>query len=128
MTMSDRTKLIARLEKATGPDRELDRQIYCLRRPGHIPPMRMLVTDDDVPRFTSSLDAAMTLVPEVGEPTWTVKLALDQQTQTTREYFAEMQIGPIGHGREYFKSPRMKTPALALCIVALKAQETQSNG
>lgn len=112
--------LIARLEKATGPDRELDADI-CLevgpyqsdiweRNPRH---RHLLQTKDaklndwvPFPNYTASLDAALTLVPE------------GQSAQTTR--YANHE-GGAWVGDEDFV--RAATPAIALCIAALKARQ-----
>ena len=78
----ERTAIIARLEAATGPDRELDTDIWLMVEPEatrkishyvHIASGTPQTLDETrrgdgrlitVPNFTGSLDAAMTLVPE----------------------------------------------------------------
>jgi len=83
MTSPDKATLLAladRIEKLTGPDREVDRDILratsdkvVANTVGEGSPIRASELPDDrwydaiwaqVPCFTSSLDAAMTLVPE----------------------------------------------------------------
>lgn len=93
--------LIARLEAATGPDRELDAEIAdavefdptCLHSPA----------------YTASIDAAMTLVPpDTG--IWGVAKLGDQYTA---------HAGNPDH--------EGATPALALCIAALRARMEDGN-
>src|SRR5690349_3027412 len=70
--MADHAELIARLEKADGPDRVLDYDIAMhLNRPfGAWDSFRKYdaafptYTRRDAPSFTASIDAALTLVPE----------------------------------------------------------------
>lgn len=73
-------KLAERCEQATGPDRELDALIFAALNPTRLPAKNIPNTFVDgerfvgtvyitkhtrsVPRYTASLDAAMTLVPE----------------------------------------------------------------
>ena len=77
-------ELADRLEKATGPDRELEWQVFrAIRYPDHLlnkdpanwhittrgsvtEPVRSVAFEgfNQAPRYTASLDAAMTLVPE----------------------------------------------------------------
>jgi hypothetical protein len=136
--MIDTQELIARLEAATGPDRELDFAIkakvyggvalvspfnrnWCLYREGTTDPKtgRTLERPHNVEHsvwindlYTASIDAALTLVPE------------------------GMQVSmgwPIGEGSDpehaqavLDRNPRLygaaPTPALGLCIAALKAR------
>lgn len=128
--MTEQVKnLIERLEKATGPDRELDVAIF--RAIGAPLPSKfatlpvrlewdekeqsfmtnvgegMRVRFDPSP-YTDSLDAAMTLVPEGW--IWDV---------TSTGCAWTMPDGAIGW-HVSISGPR--SPALALCIVALKAR------
>lgn len=57
MTMQE---LIERLEKATGADRSLDWELHYIRCGG----LSSTGMYGDHPRYTSSIDAALTLVPE----------------------------------------------------------------
>lgn len=56
--MDDATELLAALEAATGPNRDLDAEIWLLATPGAASGYLIVV-----PEFTASLDAALTLVP-----------------------------------------------------------------
>ncbi len=86
MADDDMVKLAERVEAATGADRELDALIYAEQLGGgewrdnvlHVPSMKLRIGSIDpgersrnftcwfeqTPRYTASLDAAMTLVPE----------------------------------------------------------------
>ena len=114
--------LIARLEAATGPDRELDHAIASelgseadFERTAD----GALLTDGRgmTKQFTASIDAALTLVPtnhhlvelcSVREARWYASVA---------EKYTRTGTGPerVGHA---------PTPAIALCIAALKARAT----
>lgn len=62
--MTDRTALIARLEKAAGPDRELDGDIWRAIDPVADqcwPHWSAEQRENMTPRFSASLDAALTL-------------------------------------------------------------------
>lgn len=63
--MSGMAELIERLEKATGPDRELDEAIWCATEPAIVPLIPHWTKsqrENLTPRFTDSLDAAVALV------------------------------------------------------------------
>lgn len=117
--------LIERLEKATGPDRELDLAIHivdsqcdptstynkehdCLEwfeyHP-EVPGGASELLADPLPLYTGSLDAALTLVP--AGVSWQVTNGNDGAFYS----FVDKT--------EYQKGT---TPAIALCIAALKAQ------
>lgn len=97
--------LIERLEKATEPEWELDAAIARL---DDIREAFGDCADDEVPPYTSSIDAALTLVPEGCK--WLVQ--------------------DLGIGFEACTYPRKgvpcaakgAAPAIALCIAALKAR------
>lgn len=128
--------LIAKLEAAEGPSRELDAEIVrqstanCVgveRGPiggdaQHYeewlfrfdPPRSWVDSWLHVPRYTSSLDAALTLVPEG----WMVELWLAQPTETQQWHsnavvYYERRRASRGEGA---------TPAIALSIAALRAR------
>lgn len=61
----------------------------------------------ELPHFTGSLDAAMTLVPEEHRQNWLAGWALDGSGTAT-----------VGQDRPVYAA----TPALALCAAALKAR------
>lgn len=63
--MSEIAGMIAKLERATGSDRELDQLIAELCAPTDDPRMAAFESGDDYPRnYTKSIDAALSLVPE----------------------------------------------------------------
>lgn len=136
--------LIERLSAATGPDRELDRAIaedglgmitewlapvnspvmvLCFmpyRREGAQPP-----ASAEVPAYTASLDAAITLIP--ADTVWHV--------MTDYGDLNRAKVGPVGKPSatvyrcndrppDVFEQADAETPALALCIAALKARQT----
>ena len=102
--MSRIAELIERLEKATGPDRELDRSIH-------------IAIDGNtvVPGYTESLDAALMLVPSWHK--WSVACGLLVQ------YVA--RVTQVKDSRDFFDGQCDSTPAIALCIAALKARDGQ---
>jgi hypothetical protein len=104
---ADMPALAETVEAATGPDRELDREICLAIRNGR------WISPSAVPSYTASIDAAMTLVPE--------------------GYFIRKLIqfgveGPWGAVIAYAPQLHMPepesvadTPALALSAAALRA-------
>jgi len=128
-------ELIAALEAATGPDRGLDKSIADLvgevvmpwKADQHAwmtkiggkwvsvtrPNLRLLSTGHRyIPRFTESLDAAVSLVPEGCFWALTMKGVHWPGFDACCEY-------EDGRMRWY----RGATPAIALCIAALKARK-----
>lgn len=112
--MTKFSTLIERLEKATGPDRELDRGI------GEAIDAKMADSGDVIglgyARFTESIDAALALVPE-GEKyrPHKVILAVSQSGDRFAAIIDNWHWGKLtGHGRNY---------AIALSIAALRARE-----
>jgi hypothetical protein len=127
-TLSD---LISRVEKLTGPDREVDAAIWEATEanqdyksihhyggdlviryyPGPPEP-----TYHRLPRFTASLDAAMTLVPE-GRG-WVLKsVARTCEARISGE-----------DGTPRFIGASAATPALALAAAALRARAALNDG
>lgn len=95
--------LIARLEAATGPDRELDIAIWhYLGNPKERTPLLW------VGCYTSSIDAALTLVPEGHD--WSIG--------DVNGHFGGTPVAYVGNDTARFG----ETPALSLCIAALKAR------
>jgi len=97
-----RDELIAELEATEGPSGILDMHIAN-------------ATDKPHREYTSSIDAALTLVPEE----WCWNTGMQNEEYTTRPRAYCWKPTPT-------KDPVMRdaaTPALALCIVALKARE-----
>lgn len=139
MTLSE---LIAALEAADGPSRGLDAEIFCelTGRIVHaaLPVGYTMVDYGDVrrnelaakapyisnkrgpaPRYTSSIDAAVTLVPEGEE--WAV---ICSRHKVGREGFLT-NVAWVGLEQIDTAEPQGATPALALCIAALKAREAE---
>lgn len=122
-------QLIDRIEAAEKGSRELDLDLWwqCKANRGSAnEPMpedyrQSNLRMDDAPRYTTSLDAAMTLVvegagicldrywiAEVDDPVW----------------LASIQTGGIpGNPRQVFEVRDRPTPALAICAAALKARQ-----
>lgn len=128
---SSLSHLIERLERATGRDEQLDYEILCIKDPRAIRsgPLR------GDPKYTSSIDAAMTLAPkgwccgfENGgrfdcNPNseawcWPFNSDFEPDWQNGDEGYRSAPDGYRGVG----------TPAVAMCIAALKAQlSTRTN-
>lgn len=108
--MIDIAELIAKLEKATGPDPELDVDILAY----------ITGTDRDSPRpypsfqvrrFTASTDAALMLVP--ADPIY-----YDWSVERDDDLYKASIHAP--HGQ---RAPSLgATPPIAICIAALKAR------
>lgn len=96
-------ELIARLEAAEGADRELDVEIW--RAVGSSTELRFR------PEYTASIDAALTLVPE--ECLW--RIGHEGDDSPGHFLAVAMPLGPQVHATAI-------TPALALCMAALKAR------
>lgn len=118
MTKDELVKLAALCEAASGPDRELDLEIACIK---FNKPREHFLTDEldrlefgHQRDYTSSLDSAMTLVPEG----W----ALDclKEGEVGSWYINLRPRYWIGEW-QYSKAA---TPALALCAAALRATAT----
>lgn len=126
------TSLIERLEAATGPDRELDGLIFKATNPNVIQTYRglpdyatELVHEEgkqahtartiDIPFYTSSIDAAMTLVPEE----WSFSVG---QNVHHKYWHALVQRVAADGEIESFAETSNHGASLALCIAALKAR------
>jgi hypothetical protein len=121
-------ELIEKLEAATGPDRELDCWVQCIKDGADFEIFRRVVPDFHqwaCPYYTSSIDAAMSLVPEgfsVDNIMWWPK--------PDNSFFARaVVIGTHDHGGEFWHnsedgrwSAEAKSLPLAICIAALKAK------
>lgn len=112
----DLDDLIARLEGSTGPDRNLDEAIDRWKHKIEGEPGRILLPFGLVP-YTSSIDAALKLVPIDGA--WHVSIWSDGEVLVYREAWA---AGP-SRDDDGASDNSGKTPALALCIAALKAHK-----
>lgn len=111
-----RADLIAALEAAAGPSRELDALVWLYVRPEEWQGMINHVSgppESYAPRYSFSIDVALTLVPDVLGTMWDVA-----------KYPGEQAAAYVGqHGNPCREFVIAKTPALALCIAALKAGE-----
>ena len=112
--------LADRCEKATGPDRELDARIYILTAGGSAADADYAATDPDVtckpPRFTASLDAALTLVPECAD--WLLR---SRCSNFQNGFYAHIMQGDVNRAGRTLGECFAATPALALCAAALRA-------
>jgi hypothetical protein len=135
--MIDTQELIARIEAATGPDRELDAAIYAAMNPEMRPipnlkgrffnPAKTTAfvakdyhlgkgVTDVAPSFSASIDAALTLVP--GK--WKVRqMNFSAPCADDRKWWLNLHGGK--EGEDTFTGLGA-TPALAICIAALKAR------
>lgn len=126
--MSEIASLVGRLEKLTGPDRELDLAIDIVVRPTEysqevrdgkpIGAAASWYTDEEVPPYSRSIDAAMTLVPE--------GFAVDVCKFSSGKSNARLWTGEFLKPDQKFSTldlPNLPaTPAIALCIAALRAR------
>ena len=108
-----REELIAALEAATGPSRELDEAIDQLAFENQWRTERFM-TPDRTPAYTSSLDDALTLVPEGWCP-------LIGQNVHHRHWSCLVQR-VTDSGDIDSRHNNAPTPAIALCIAAIKAR------
>lgn len=144
--MTDLETLAQRVEAATGPDRKLDRDIVVeLHR--HIDQRNLTARkwaqqfwlrddDDDMEpiRFTASLDAAMTLVPEG----WLLDKLYDRRVDeggrtpfqppsgeySARLYYFRRDENDVAR-RDNLSWGKGKSRALALCAAALRARNAE---
>ncbi len=133
--------LIERLEKATGPDRELDVLIgYAIDLMGDDKHLSFRTSFDtcgmemmlrmaesyqniwrtELPRYTASIEAAMTLVPH----DWRIYAIQEEYIVPRGNWFAGLDHRTAHHkyGSMIGKS---STPAIAICIAALKAHSVR---
>lgn len=135
-TLADLTALIERLEKAGGPSRELDAQIaYAVQLDRsdvhnrefvtvferHGPEEMGRVADTwNIPKYTASIDAALTLVPEG----WSKTIDEYADGRGVARCWGKAAPGePFGRGPDTHHVEACTAP-LALCIAALKARQT----
>lgn len=115
-------ELIAALEAATGPSRELDAEIArcCDARQWRLTDEGMGKVFFDPLEFTASIDAALTLVPETDGNRWY------EIGQAWTHATAHVRVYPPNpwEGRTREAVADAPTPAIALCIAALKARTT----
>jgi hypothetical protein len=108
-------ELAERCEQATGPDRELDAAILAAVNDGH-----GHVTFE-TPRYTASLDAAMTLVPEGAQ-------VLLSSINPEKEAVDGRWHSIAGDPEATEDTSSGVTPALALCAAALRARAASCDG
>lgn len=99
-------ELIERLEKAEGPDRNLDAMIHWQIKNGV-----GVGAAQDAPHYTASLDAAMTLVPS--------------GYQWDMTAYGSGAHASVGGTKKFGTAHDAKTPALALCIAALHSRSVE---
>lgn len=137
--------LIAKVEKAEGPDLELDKAILeavhplpesffgskVTARKFHLREIDYETEDGNyhshvgtVPRFTASIDCALTLVPD--GVSFELARYADQHAYVNLWSRAD-PITPFGRGKIRVQADG-KTPAIALCIAALRAIEAEARG
>jgi hypothetical protein len=128
--------VIQRLESATEPSRDLDadvlweifpearkrtfgtdRYISTMTAAAGECAFTPLADRHDCPRYTSSLDDAMTLLGPPGYPLWTVTLHGRSHGQHGMTWTAEVTV-PSSEFRGFSSAE----PALALCAAALRAR------
>ncbi len=118
--MSDIDDLIARLNAATEGSHELDAAIYLA--------INEAWPVANPPRYTTSLDAALTLVPE--GMFWNVgnaKLMGAGFQVTVGEPARGLKIGRKWYAHELHPINGPKTAPLAVCIAALRARQADSD-
>ena len=137
--MTDLSQLIERLEKAHRPDRELDQAIaeYAIGEGikgvhGNTytrEPMGIEYYQDDGERFTASIDAALTLVPEgralerryLPKAHWPCRLWLFSDSSMPGLEEHRPMIG--GNANSRCIAVLAKTEPIGLCIAALRARQ-----
>ena len=114
--MSSLNELVTRLEKAQEGDRKLDRDIFLLVTPDWLE-RGIELCDATIPHYTTSIDAALTLVPEG----WGWHVSKFPLPRAELAEPIETKFGPgIGIRQQVFTA---KTPALALVIACLRARQ-----
>ena len=104
------TSLLTRLQEATGPSFALDCGI------AHAI-LGEAVARDTYPPYTASIDAALTLVPDEWASWWALGRGL------VSAYYAHLRRYPDSGAEYQTIEGNGATPALALCIAAIKARE-----
>jgi hypothetical protein len=125
-------RLAERCEAATGPDREINRMIFATVKPDEFadPKEAAQYASPDyrgnnadwyylstlgLPRYTTSLDAAMSLVPEGWRPI--INMASEEGAA-----LADLWALPESSPKPTRKHAKAATPALALCAAALRSR------
>jgi hypothetical protein len=115
--------LIEELERATAGSRELDvaigRAVGWYREAADFDPGDELPVRPTLPFYTTSLDAALTLVP----PECATLLALGHGAKSS------VSIGTLGNAEtKWIGDGAAPTGPLALCIAALRARQAMERG
>lgn len=117
--MSTLKEIVWRLEAATGADRELDAEIWLVVESRIVPLWPHWDVDDRemmTPRYTASLDAAMTLVP----------VYTDEDGEHPYDYIIEHTNGGLTIAARVGQQSDPSfgdTAPLAICIASLKARD-----
>jgi hypothetical protein len=114
-----RDELIAALEAATGPDRALDQAIWAVIAGWSYPLVGAAVYDfaQNGANYTESVEAAITLVPE-GEG-WEIDFGPNSTSAKPDVIWWCASVG--------IEDATASTPAIAVCIAALKAGAVTCN-
>lgn len=119
--MTDLHHLLSKLEAAEGPAYALDLEIAALLSPESESIVSFQQRAAHIPAYTASLDAAVGLVPEG----WSGGFEFGP-TQNGVQFDANLWNGKFAP-ETCEVAAIAPTPALALCIAALKAREQQDN-
>lgn len=121
-------ELIAKLESAKEGSRELDGEIYTTvvntayeltrRVPGECQ-YKAGGHPFGCEHYTTSIDAALTLVPEELKPGWPLNWSVSLLFAPDESWATAKVFSYVGHE---WVSERATTPALALCCAALRAR------
>lgn len=135
--MPDLSDLISRVEKASGPDGDLEAEIWLACTPGatrdkwsyiHKATGRECTVDETrdatdrliiVPSYTTSIDAALTLLPE----------GLDWLVRTGERADGDQPYGHVFDGARFgIGEAEAATPVLALLAAILRARQAAKSG
>lgn len=121
-------QLISALESATEGSRYLDSWITAYLGNNLDQQWKDPRWAEDCPRYSSSIDAALTLVPKAFEDDISGDFGIGEWSKKTHEKIGGACVWFLANGD--LQSPgtiqvkgRGQTPALALCIAALKARQ-----
>lgn len=118
------TRLIEELEKATEPSWQLDADIQVIAHP-----QKSLF--NGVPKYTSSLDAAMTLVPEGNyDQSWTKSTRGKGTWEHWTLYQVRIALETVEEDEDETSPEAIgchNVLAIALCIAALKARAEKTS-